>query len=258
MIDWLGAHSLFSSLPVFALAVLAVAMVGLSKGGLGGAFSMMGVPVLTLAMSPLLAAALMLPILLIMDARSLWIWRHYRDTEVLRVMIPWAIAGIAIGWLASTHTPDAAVRLILGVIAVTFAARGLFGRYLGGAPRYRAGTSWFWGTIAGFTSFVAHAGGPPFQAQVLPKRLDPKVYTGTNVVFFAVINAIKTVPYAGLGMFETRTLVSAALMAPVALVAVQLGAMIVRRLSAAVFYPFSYAMMLIIGIKLVYDGVSAF
>lgn len=258
MLNWLAEHSLIQTSSVFWLAVLAVTMVGLSKGGLGGAFSMMGVPLLTLSMSPVLAAALMLPILLIMDARSLWIWRAFRDASVLRSMIPWAVVGIGIGWLASAVTPDAAVRLILGVIAVSFAIRGLFGRFLGGAPRYRPETSWFWGTVAGFTSFVAHAGGPPFQAQVLPKRLDPKVYTGTNVVFFAVINAIKTVPYAGLGMFETRTLVTAAILAPVALIAVQLGAMVVRRLSAAVFYPFSYTMMLIIGLKLIVDGVSAF
>lgn len=237
------------------VTLLAVALVGLSKGGLGGAFALMGVPVMSLVMPPVLAAALLLPILLMMDAVSLWHWRGWRDGSVLRVMLPAALIGIGFGWAAAAVTPDAVVRLIVGVVALGFAARALLGRYLGGAIRHRPAMGWIWGTIAGFTSFVAHAGGPLFQIHVLPKRLDQRLYTGTSVTFFAVVNALKVVPYAMLGMFQADVLLSAAMMLPLAVVSVSLGAAIIRRMSPEVFYPFSYTMVAIVGAKLVHDGL---
>jgi uncharacterized protein len=122
-------------------------------------------------------------------------------------------------------------------------------------PRPRAWSAWLWGTAAGFTSFVAHAGGPPYQVHTLPLRLDPRVYTGTAVVFFAVVNTVKVLPYAALGQFDARTLVSAAVLLPVAVVAVLVGAALVRRMRPQVFYPFMLAMVALVGLRLVYDGV---
>ncbi|MCB1391552.1 MAG: sulfite exporter TauE/SafE family protein, partial [Rhodobacteraceae bacterium] len=195
-------------------------------------------------------------ILLMMDAVSLWIWRHWRDGEVLRTMLPAAVVGIAIGWAAAAVTSDAVVRLLVGLVALGFAARWWLARFLGGAPRYAPAMGLVWGTIAGFTSFVAHAGGPLFQIQVLPKRLDPKLYTGTSVLFFAIVNLIKVLPYAMLGMFETQVLWSAALMLPLAVISVRIGAAIIRRMRPEVFYPFTYTMVTIVGAKLVWDGLS--
>ncbi|MCB1407152.1 MAG: sulfite exporter TauE/SafE family protein [Rhodobacteraceae bacterium] len=252
MADW----TVFATPAMFWVTVLAVALVGLSKGGLGGAFALMGVPVMSLVMPPVLAAAVLLPILLMMDAVSLWHWRGWRDGSVLRVMLPAALIGIALGWATAAVTSDAVVRLIVGVVALGFAARALLGRYLGRAMRHRPAMGWIWGAIAGFTSFVAHAGGPLFQIHVLPKRLDPKLYTGTSVTFFAIVNAIKVLPYAVLGMFQNDVLVSAALMLPLSVVSVSIGAAIIRRMSPEVFYPFTYAMVAIVGVKLVYDGLA--
>jgi len=109
--------------------------------------------------------------------------------------------------------------------------------------------------LPAFTSFVAHAGGPLFQIQVLPKRLDPRLYTGTSVVFFAIVNLVKVVPYAMLGMFESQVLWSALLMLPLAIVSVRIGAAIIRRMGPEIFYPFTYTMVAIVGVKLVWDGV---
>lgn len=252
----LAELTIFATPTMLWVTVLAVALVGVSKGGLGGAFALMGVPVMSLVMPPVLAAAVLLPILLIMDATSLWLWRGWRDGSLLRVMLPAAVVGIALGWATSAVTSDAVVRLIVGGIALVFAARAFLGRYLGGTPRHRPAMGWVWGVITGFTSFVAHAGGPPFQAHVLPKKLDPKLYTGTSVVFFAVVNAIKVVPYANLGLFQANVLWSALLMVPLAMLSVQVGAAVVKRLSAQVFYPFSYAMVAVVGVKLVWDGLT--
>jgi Predicted permeases len=252
----LAEWTIFATPAMFWVTLLAVGLVGLSKGGLGGAFALMGVPVMSLVMPPVLAAAVLLPILLMMDAVSLWIWRHWRDWDVLKIMIPAALIGIGVGWAAAAVTSDAMVRLLVGLVALGFAGRWALGRFLGSAPRHVPAMGWVWGAIAGFTSFVAHAGGPLFQIQVLPKRLDPKLYTGTSVVFFAVVNLIKVVPYAALGLFETQVLWSAALMLPLAVVSVRIGAAIIRRMGPEVFYPFTYSMVSIVGAKLVLDGVT--
>lgn len=250
--DW----TIFATPAMVWMTLLGVVLVGLSKGGLGGAFGLMGVPVLSLAMPPVLAAALLLPILLMMDAVSLMSWRRYRDWSLLKTLLPAAMLGIALGWVSAAVTPDAVVRLLVGIVALAFGARAVLGRFVG-APRHRPGMGWVWGAVSGFTSFVAHAGGPPFQVHVLPMRLDPRVYTGTSVLFFAVVNAVKVVPYAALGFLDARVLVSALVMLPLAVVAVLIGAAIVRRMRAEVFYPFTYAMVTLVGLKLVWDGVSA-
>ena len=248
--------TVFSDPAMLWVSIFAVGLVGLSKGGMGGAFAMLGVPIMSLVMSPLLAAAVLLPALLMMDALSLWYWRGWADWRLLRAMLPAAVIGIGLGWATAAVTSDAVVRLIIGVVALGFTLRALFGSILGRAMRHRPGLSWFWGVMAGFTSFVAHAGGPPFQVHVLPKKLDPKTYTGTSVKFFAMVNAIKLLPYATLGMLRSEVLISALVMLPLALLTVSLGAMIIRRMSAQVFYPFSYVMMAIVGVKLLYDGIA--
>ena len=252
----LAEWTIFASPAMIWVTLLAVGLVGLSKGGLGGAFALMGVPVMSLVMPPVLAAAVLLPILLMMDAVSLWIWRSYRDWAVLKTMLPAAMIGIAAGWAAAAVTSDAMVRLLVGLVALGFAARWALGRYLGSAPRYIPAMGWLWGSIAGFTSFVAHAGGPLFQIQVLPKRLDPKLYTGTSVIFFAVVNLVKVVPYAALGLFEAPVLWSALLMLPLAIVSVRIGAGIIKRMGPEVFYPFTYTMVAIVGVKLIWDGIT--
>lgn len=253
----LAEWTIFADTPTLAITALAVGMVGLSKGGLGGAFGLMGVPILSLVMPPVLAASVLLPILLMMDAVSLWTWRHWRDAALLKVMLPAAMVGIGLGWASAAVTSDAVVRLLVGVVALSFAVRALLGPRLGLTPRHTPGMGWLWGTISGFTSFVAHAGGPPFQVHVLPKKLEPRVYTGTSVLFFSVVNAVKVGPYMALGYFDARVMVSALVMLPLAVVAVRAGAALVRRMRAEVFYPFTYAMVLLVGVKLVWDGLSA-
>jgi uncharacterized protein len=237
--------------------VVAVVLVGLSKGGLGGAFALMGVPVLALVMPPLQAAAVLLPILLVMDAVSLWAWRGHCHWRVLWTLLPGALAGTAVGWWAAAVTSEALVRLLVGLIALVFVARISLGALRAATPR-QAQPSWWtgslWGGVSGFTSFVAHAGNPPLQVYTLPLRMDPWVFTGTSVVFFAVVNLSKVVPYAMLGQFDAKTLWSGLVMFPLAAVSVLLGAALVKRMRMSVFYPFMYAMVALVGCKLVWDG----
>lgn len=257
MSELLAQHTLFDS-PAALLAVsFAVVLVGLSKGGMGGAFALMGVPVLALVMPPVQAAALLLPILLMMDAISLWTWRGWFDRTTLRMMLPGAAIGVAVATLVAAITSDTLVRLIVGLVALGFVARLILSRANAQARPHSVLRGTFWGAATGFTSFVAHAGGPTFQVYALPLRLDPKLYTGTSVLFFAIVNVVKVVPYAALGQFSGAVLVSALVMLPLAVLATLAGAAIVRRLRAEVFYPFMYVMIAIVGVKLVWDGVFA-
>ena len=161
----------------YAAAIPAVFFVGLSKGGFGGAMALLGVPMMSLVISPVQAAAIMLPILIVMDMASLWIWRGRFDRRTLWIMVPGGALGILIGWATAAWIEIPAVRLIVGGIAIIFALDYLRGRLAltAGAPASHnrlKGT--FWGTIAGFTSFVTHAGGPPYQFYTLPLNQDPK------------------------------------------------------------------------------------
>jgi uncharacterized protein len=249
------SHTHFVDPATLLAAAAAVALVGLSKGGLGGAFALMGVPVLALVMPPVQAAALLLPLLLMMDAVGLWAWRGQFDRSVLVAMLPAAAVGIGVGWLTAAATPEGLVRLIVGVVALAFVLRSVRPARAAVAPRSTRRSAWFWGSLAGFTSFVAHAGGPPYQVHTLPLRLDPRIYTGTSVVFFAVVNLVKVVPYAALGHLDGRTLLSAVVLLPLAAAAVLAGAALVRRMRPAIFYPFMYAMVALVALRLIYEGV---
>lgn len=243
----------------YAVAVPAVVLVGLSKGGLGGAMALIGVPLMSLVMPPAQAAAILLPVLLVMDAISLWAWRSHFDKRTLMLMLPGGCVGIFIGWLTATLVTEGAVRLLVGVVALVFVVRYITSNAAKRVEKrpHRPVAATFWGSIAGFTSFVAHAGGPPYQVYTLPLNQDPKIFTGTSVVYFAVVNVIKLVPYFMLGQLDGTNLSAAAALAPVAIIATLAGAAVVKRLRAEIFYPFMYAMIGVVSLKLIWDGVAS-
>lgn len=249
----------------YSVAIPAVILVGLSKGGLGGAMALLAVPLITLAIPPVQAAAIMLPILILMDMVGLWVWRRHSDAATLKIMLPGAAIGIGIAWLTAAWVTDDLIRLIVGTVALIFSLQYFWRRLhdrrtntVTGPKGHNRPYGLFCGTLAGFTSFVSHAGGPPYQLYTLPLKQDPKTYIGASVRFFAVVNALKVVPYFALGEFDATNLKTAAVLFPVALLATVGGAMIARRLRAEVFYPLMYAFVLVTAFKLIYDGLRAF
>lgn len=244
----------------YAAAVPAVVLVGLSKGGFGGAVGFVGVPLMALTISPVQAAAILLPILCVMDLVSLWSWRGVYDRSLLWQMMPGAVIGIGAGWLTASMVTQDMVRLIVGSVALVFVLRWIYQQIRHGSQhkekpnRIAAG---FWGTVAGFTSFVAHVGGPPFQVYTLPLRLDPKVLSGTSAIFFAVTNYLKLIPYFMLGQFDASNITASLVLMPIAPLATIAGAWLVRRMRPEVFYPFTYATVALIAVKLVWDGAAA-
>ncbi len=241
-----------------AVAALATAIMGISKGGLAG-LGILAVPVMVLVMPPVQAAGIMLPILIASDMVSVGTWWKSWDMRTVRLMIPGAVAGTILGWATAEFVSDDAIRFIVGAIALAFALRWLLQGRAGRARiaphnRMKAG---FWGTVAGYTSFIAHAGGPPYQVYTMPLGMDPRLYTGTSVLFFAVINLIKVPPYYLLGQFGAGNLLASAALMPVAVVFTFVGAWLIRRMRTEVFYPITYALVGLVGAKLVWDSISS-
>lgn len=245
----------------YLAAIPAVILVGLTKGGMGEALSMMGVPLLAMVVSPVQAAAILLPILIFMDWVSLWIWRKHSNAKLLKVMLPGAMIGIAIGWATAAMVPASILRLLIGAMTILFALRYFYNRFRarGGTAvafsRHNPAAASIWGTLSGYTSFVTHAGGPPFQIYALPLGLDPKDYTGTSVRFFAIVNAVKFVAYWQLGQFDANNLWVSLTLMPFAPFATIAGAWVVKRMRPETYYPFMYGMALLAAVKLFASGL---
>lgn len=239
------------------IAVLAVFIVALSKAGLLGSLGVVGTPLLTLVMPPREAAGLLLPLLLVMDGFAVWAYRREIDWKNLGILLPGAVAGIGVGWAVSSLVSDAMVVLFIGVISLVFILDAVFPlrKRIAGRP---PSTPWgvFWGGVAGFTSFISHSGGPPFQIYVMPQRLSPAVYAATSAWFFAVVNATKLIPYFFLGQLSVSNLEIGAVLTPVAIAGVLLGIALVRRISVALFYRIAYWLVFLLSLKLIWDGTT--
>ena len=238
-----------------AIATLAVLIVGLSKAGLLGSLGMVGVPLLTLVMPAREAAGMMLPVLLAMDAIAVYAYRKDVDWRIIRIMLPGAMVGTLVAWALWAFISDAAVLLFVGVVTLLFildAILPLRKKLEGLPPSHGWGT--FWGGFAGFTSFVSHTGGPPFQIYVLPQRLPPSIYSGTTAVFFAIVNTAKLIPYFFLGQLSLHNLQISAALIPVGVAGVLLGIWLVRRISMKWFYRIAYWLVFLLSLKLIWDG----
>lgn len=239
------------------IAVLAVFIVALSKSGLLGSLGLVAVPMLSLVMPARDAAGMMLPLLLVMDAIAIWTYRKDADWRILKIMLPGAFVGTLIGWVLWTVVTDAMVLLLVGVITMLFILDALLPlrKKLEGLPPSKPWGA-FWGGFAGFTSFISHTGGPPFQIYVLPQRLTPVNYSGTTALFFAIVNTAKLVPYFFLGQLNVSNLTNAAILAPLAVIGVMVGVYLVRRISVKRFYQLTYWLVFLLAIKLIVDGVQ--
>lgn len=250
--------------PAFLIAAaISVILVGLAKGGFAG-LGALATPVLALAIGPVEAAAILLPILIVQDAVSLWSFRGRWHWWIIGWMLPGAIVGIAIGYGLAARLPTDAIVLALGMITAGF---GFWRIWLEVAAHLRAtvvapSTSPGWvgslfGVATGFTSQLAHAGGPPFQMWVAPRQLPHIEYVATNVLLFAVLNLVKLPTYVALGMMTVHVLSTAALLMPLAIASTLAGVWLVRRLATAGFYRFVYVLMVLLGTKLIWDGAHA-
>jgi uncharacterized membrane protein YfcA len=241
----------------WTVAVLAAVIVGMGKGGLP-LVGMLGVPILSFAISPVAAAGLLLPVYVASDMFGLYAYRGEFDKRVLLILGAGATLGVGFGWATASITPEWLVTILVGVIGCIFALNLLL-RHKSDGPQRKAEVApgLFWGTLTGFTSFVSHSGAPPFQVYVLPLKLRKMVFAGTNTILFAYVNAIKLVPYWALGQFSAHNLKVAAMLMPPAALAVFAGVKLTRMVPEKLFFQVITWALLIVSIKLIVDGISA-
>jgi uncharacterized protein len=238
----------------YAVAIPAVLLLGLSKSGFGAGFGSLAVPIMALAVSVPQAAAILLPCLLVMDIIGQGLlWRHI-DRALIKWLLPCGLVGTVVGTLMFKFVDSKTVAGIVGVFTLVFLAqRLLFPPKPDAAPpsdRIGAGLA----VVSGFTSFVAHAGGPPINAYMIPKRLPPLVFTATMGTFFLVINLSKWLPYWHLGLLDATNLKTSLVLLPLAPIGVMAGVQVAKRLNPTWFYRLVMVGMALTGLKLVFDG----
>jgi uncharacterized membrane protein YfcA len=214
-------------------------------------------PLLALAIGPIKAAAILLPLMIIQDAGGVWAFRRSFDAGILKLMLPASAFGILLGFALARFVDSHAVELAVGLVSILFAARQLWVEFHGiqnrpAGPVFGAAC----GVFAGFTSQIAHAGVPPYQMYVMPKRLPHDILVGTTAIFFAVTNWLKVPAYVALGQFSRETILLDLILIPVALLSTFLGVILVRKVSSKAFYTATYVLLLPVGAKLAWDGLS--
>ena len=240
----------------WVIAVIAAVLTGIGKGGVPivGALT---VPMLSLVISPVVAAGLMLPVYVISDWFGLYAYRKEFDKRVLIIACVSMTLGVGLGWATARMIPESYVTVLVGVISVAFALNQILRRAVVVTPRRaEIAPGVLWCTIAGFTSFVSHTGAPPYQVWTLPLGLKKAVFAGTSTIAFAYVNAIKLVPYYFLGQINLDSLKIALVLMPVAAVAVFVGVWAVRRLPEKLFFQIVTWSLLLIGVELIWKGLQ--
>lgn len=241
----------------YALAIPAVLIYGMAKGGLGPSLGTIVVPGMSLVINPVQAAAILLPVLCVMDIFVVWKFRKSFDIHHLKILLPAGIAGIVIASLLMGYLSEDAIRLIIGLIAIAFCLNYWVGARL--SKQMKKGgrlSGYLWGTVAGFTSTQIHAGGPPISVYLLPQNLDRVILMGTLAIFFAVINYLKLIPYTLLGALDGTNFLTSVVLMPLAPVGVMVGYIILHKVSQQAIYRFLYIALFVSGVKLLFDGLS--
>ncbi len=241
----------------YLVSIPAVLLYGVAKGGFGGAVAILSVPMMALVMPPTQAAAILLPILVVMDIVVVKTYWGVFDRAALRLLLPGALAGILVGYLTADAMNEHYMRLLIGAMSVVFGLQYLLGLQSRASKEHRPASASTFGALAGFTSFSIHAGGPPLTMYLLPKGLSPLLFAGTAGVFFAVVNAVKLVPYYALGQFTADNLLYSLVLVPLAPVGVKVGHYLVRRSTSSFYYKLVSFCLLVIGVRLLYEGFAA-
>lgn len=239
----------------YVVTVPAVLLLGVSKSGFGAGFGSLAVPMMALAVTVPQAAAILMPVLLVMDLLGMAAFRKDFDLRLLRFLVPFGLVGIVIGALLFKALDARVVAGIVGVFTLLFLAQRLA---FPPRPDSVAPPRWIGAILtatSGFTSFIAHAGGPPINAYVIPMRLSPVRFTATMAFFFFVINLAKWIPYGWLGLLDFQNMSTSLVLLPIAPIGVWVGVKLARRIQPVLFYRLVYLGMFLTGSKLVWDAL---
>jgi uncharacterized membrane protein YfcA len=240
------------------IAGLAAYLMGLSKGGVP-MIAILSVPLMSLFMDPALAAGLLLPIYITTDMYAVYLFRKAFSVRNLKILMPAGVCGVGLGFLAVSYVPGDAIKLLVAGIAISYLFHSLRRRLSkrehpprqADVPR-----GLIWGALSGLTSYISHAGGPPYQAYVLPQRLDKLTYLGTTTIFFSAVNLLKVPPYIVAGQITWDSVGQAVWLIPCALAGAWSGAKIARLLPERVFFLLVEIALAGVSVKLVWEVLA--
>jgi uncharacterized membrane protein YfcA len=239
---------------LFWLASAGAFLVGLSKGGLPS-IGMLAVPILSLVMSPVKAAVMLLPIFVLSDGVGIWLYRRDFSLPNLRILVPAGIVGVVIGWCTASLVSERVITFLIGLMGVSFCLNVWLRKSQAAQARpVQRLQGYFWGAVSGFTSFISHSGGPPFQVYILPQKLAKAQFAGTATLFFAVINAAKILPYQLLRPYTLDALYESAFLVPAALLGTLAGAYLNRKLADKWFFLVVQLALFGVSLKLLVDA----
>jgi uncharacterized membrane protein YfcA len=235
-------------------AAIGVVLFGISKGGFAGPIAILSIPIMAVAMSPITAAAILLPVLLVMDIAAMYIYWNKWDLKNIKIILPSAMIGILIGSLTFSFTTEDSIKIIIGLIAIIFIILSLFQQNNNLIkPTKKKGI--LWSIIAGYTSFIIHSGGTPINFFLLPQKLDKTVYVATMTFTFFIINILKLLPYYYLDQLVYSNLKVSLILLPLAPISIYLGYYLHKRVNEKKFYLLIYFFLGVGGIKLISDGL---
>lgn len=240
------------------VAALAVLMTGISKVGLGGALGGLAVPMMSIWLPPRDAVAIVLPLLIATDLVGIRAWKGQAEWSDLQLLVPAAILGIVAGTLAFGLMSDALVKTLVGLIAVLFAVDRMIRRTVRLQADGATHGKWLGilcGATSGFTSTLAHAGGPPVILYLLSRELPRRTFVATSVYFFTLINLAKLPFYLGLGIFTRETLMISAIFLPLVPIGVWCGLRVLARIRERPFFLLATVALGLSGLKLLWDGL---
>lgn len=242
----------------FLLAGIAALTIGLSKGGLP-MVGMMSVPLLSMVMSPVKAAVMLLPLFVLTDVVAVGLYRKHYSLVNLKILVPAGLLGVLMGWLTASLISDMTLKFIIGLVGLGFCLQTWFKRVTLDMPVPASPPKGlFWGALAGFTSFISHSGGPPFQIFMLPQKLSKLELAGTATLFFAVVNLAKIAPYHQLRPYSLNDLMQLGVLIPLALLGTLLGAYLTRRLNEVWFYKLVQISLFLVSLKLIADALTGY
>ncbi len=233
-----------------------VLLIGVAKAGFGGGVGFLTTPLMSLVIPPRFVIGTLLPLLMVGDAFVVWHYRrHFSGANLVRLFAGAAI-GILLGALFLGRVDDVALRRSLGILALGFVglqwARERLARRRGAVAQVVTPVAVLAGAVAGFVSMVAHSAGVIVAMYLLPQRLDKREFVGTMVLFFAVVNATKLIPYTSLGLITRETLLYGLPFALFIPVGVRIGLYLNRHLSSATFNRVVLFLILFSGLNLLF------
>ena len=242
----------------WSICILAAIVIGVAKGGFTG-LGMMATPLVALVLPPAVAAAIILPVLIVQDAISTWAFRHDWDRWIVAWMLPGGIIGVALGYVFAANVDELALKALVGAVTLAFGAYRLWierGNRIVAPSNSPGWVGTLFGVAAGFTSQVSHAGAPPYQTWVTPRKLPHLRYAGTTAILFTILNWVKVPAYVALGVMSSQVLRIAAVLIPVAIVSTLLTIRLLRQMHPERFYKAIYVLMIVLGTKLLADGIG--